>query len=69
MLFLARDCGDLPVPMNGSVTGNETTYPNQLSFSCDDGFDLIGSTVRRCQADGKWSEEQATCKGNATTNL
>ena len=60
----ARDCGYLPVPNNGSITGNKTTYPNQLSFSCDDGFDLIGSSDRQCQAVGKWSGKQPHCKGN-----
>jgi len=58
----AKDCGNLPVPINGSMIGNQTTYPNKLVFSCDAGFDLIGSNVRRCKADGKWSEEQPTCK-------
>ncbi|XP_068694975.1 sushi, von Willebrand factor type A, EGF and pentraxin domain-containing protein 1-like isoform X1 [Montipora foliosa] len=58
----ARDCGYLPVPNNGSITGNKTTYPNQLSFSCDDGFDLIGSSDRQCQAVGKWSGKQPHCK-------
>ena len=49
--------------MNGTVTGNKTTFPNELFFSCDDGFDLIGSTVRKCEADGMWSGEQPTCRG------
>ena len=61
--MLAKDCGNLPVPMNGFIIGNQTTYPNKLLFSCDDGFDLIGSRVRSCEADGKWSGEQPTCKG------
>lgn len=65
---LAKDCENLPVPINGSMIGNQTTYPNKLVFSCDAGFDLIGSNVRRCKADGKWSEEQPTCKGNVLIN-
>ena len=61
---LARDCGKLPVPTNGSIIGKRTTYPNRLSFSCDEGFDLIGSIARRCEAGGNWSGQQPTCKGN-----
>ena len=49
--------------MNGSVIGSQTTFPNKLEFSCDEGFDLIGSTARKCEADGVWSGEQPSCRG------
>ncbi|KAL9989269.1 hypothetical protein ACROYT_G003802 [Oculina patagonica] len=61
-LCRAKDCGNLPPPKNGSVIGNQTTYPNKLSFSCNEGFNLLGPPVRRCEADGIWSGEQPTCK-------
>ena len=61
--FVARDCGNLPVPMNGSLIGNQTTFPNKLFFICHEGFDLIGSTVRSCEANGRWSGAQPTCDG------
>lgn len=59
----AKDCGTLAVPMNGSITGRETTFPNEVTFSCDEGFLLNGSTVRRCQADGSWSGTETSCEG------
>ncbi|XP_015755011.1 PREDICTED: sushi, von Willebrand factor type A, EGF and pentraxin domain-containing protein 1-like isoform X2 [Acropora digitifera] len=58
----AKDCGSLSVPLNGSITGNETTFPNEVSFSCDEGFVLSGSTVRRCEAEGSWSGNQTRCE-------
>ncbi|XP_067016811.1 sushi, von Willebrand factor type A, EGF and pentraxin domain-containing protein 1-like isoform X5 [Acropora muricata] len=58
----AKDCGNLSVPRNGTIIGNQTTYPNDLLFSCDDGFNLIGSTVRSCQADSEWSGNQTYCE-------
>ena len=68
-LFVAKDCGPLSVPLNGSLTGNETTFPNEASFSCDDGFILNGSRTRRCQADGFWSGIQATCNGKIAVQM
>lgn len=32
-------------------------------FDCDDGFILLGSNIRNCQANGTWSGNQAFCEG------
>lgn len=65
--ILAKDCGPLPVPMNGTATGRETTYPNQVTFDCDDGFIMIGSRIRKCQSNGKWSGNETSCLGKKCT--
>ena len=59
----AKDCGHLETPMNGSLSGNKTFYPNTVKFSCDEGFDLLGSQVRSCLSSGLWSGNQTSCKG------
>ena len=64
IIALARDCANLPAPLNGTVIGNQTTYPNKLTFLCDEGFDLVGSSVLQCKADGYWNERQPICNGN-----
>lgn len=63
----AKDCGNLTVPQNGSLNGRETTFPNEATFSCDEGFILNGSTVRRCQSDGTWSGIRTSCHGEIIT--
>lgn len=60
---LAKDCGNLSPPLNGSVIGYKTTYPNELEFKCDVGFELRGSATRKCEADGHWSGEEVKCQG------
>ena len=60
----AKDCGLIDTPLNGTKLGSETTYPNEISFSCDDGFLLRGSKRRRCTADGTWSGVGTKCEGN-----
>ena len=67
--FLARDCGPIGTPANGTKLGSQTTYPNEVVFSCDDGFHLRGSIRRRCTAGGAWSGVEANCQGNVLTQL
>ena len=50
-------------PINGSVSGDKTTYPNLLRFECDEGFTLNGFHERHCQANGKWSGNTTFCQG------
>ena len=59
----AKDCGPIDTPLNGTKPGNETTYPNKVTFSCDDGFNLRGSAERECTADGTWSGVETICEG------
>jgi CUB/sushi domain-containing protein len=61
--LIAIDCGHLAAPMNGSIFGNKTVFPNSKTFQCDNGFDLIGSSLRACLSNGNWSGKQTSCKG------
>ena len=62
-MFSAVNCGGLSSPLNGSVYGNLTVFPNIVTFSCDPGFILLGSSVRKCQSTGTWDGYKAVCKG------
>ena len=56
------DCGEPPQPTNGELVLSETTYGSMATFSCNQGYDLIGSEVRVCQADGSWDGEITVCE-------
>ncbi|KAG7158260.1 Sushi, von Willebrand factor type A, EGF and pentraxin domain-containing protein 1-like 3 [Homarus americanus] len=47
--------------MNGHIEGNSYSYGDTISFTCNPGFLLKGSTDRTCQADGEWSGELPYC--------
>lgn len=60
-----RDCGALTNPTNGSVSAPVTTYtstPTTATYSCNPGYDLVGSPTRACQTSGTWSGTAATCQ-------
>ena len=61
--FLAINCGVLYSPMYGSISGNLTVYPNIVTFSCNPGFILRGSSLRKCQSNGTWDGYKTVCKG------
>ena len=60
----AVDCGQISAPVNGSIIGDKSTYPNYVDIYCDQGFILRGSHRRKCQANGQWNESDASCVGN-----
>jgi len=39
-------------------------YNTMCSFSCNEGFEAKGSTVRRCTENGTWSGTDLVCTGN-----
>ena len=66
---IAVDCGDLPAPKNGGVTFYPgTTLASTATFRCKKGFRLVGSEVRTCGVNGKWSGVQPVCKSKRSFN-
>ncbi|XP_047446815.1 sushi domain-containing protein 2 [Mugil cephalus] len=55
-------CGWLPTPRNGKKE-NGTRYleGDSLSFSCNEGYVLYGSTQRTCLHSGTWTGQQPCC--------
>ena len=39
-----------------------TTYMNTATYTCNAGYNLIGTTSRTCGSDGVWSLAAPTCE-------
>jgi len=61
-------CPSLSVPTNGAKSDcsgiASELYDTHCSFSCNVGYNMIGSSVRRCLENGTWSGETTYCRGN-----
>ena len=57
----------LPVPTSGVKAGcsdiTSEPYDTHCSFSCNVGYNLTGSPVRRCLENGTWSGQTSYCQG------
>ena len=60
----------LPLLSSGTknCTGNGNEFNDQCTFTCDEGYERKGSSVRTCQADGTWSGTAASCEGTLKHN-
>ena len=56
-------CGQPDAPSNGRVnTSAGTSFGDVASYSCDEGYMLIGLNETTCQADGRWNGSVQTCE-------
>jgi hypothetical protein len=55
------DCGAPQPPANGGVAYTTTTHGSTATYSCDSGYDLVGSATVTCQTDGTWSDAPPSC--------
>lgn len=63
----ADDCGGLSNPANGTVnTDGGTTFKCRAVYTCDTGYTLNGTKVRRCEAGGNWTNSEPTCDSEST---
>lgn len=66
-LHAAVDCGVLEPPLNGKVMLMGTTVGSLALYNCDLGHILLGSAMRKCDANGEWSGSEPVCGGKIYT--
>ncbi len=56
-------CPPLSDPENGSLDNSGGINVNSLArYNCDDGYDLVGTSIRICRSIGMWSGGDPTCQ-------
>ena len=56
------DCGSPGIPQNGQVDVDDTAFRSVATYSCDEGYELVGEASRVCGSDGEWSESIPSCR-------
>ncbi|XP_026693188.2 sushi, von Willebrand factor type A, EGF and pentraxin domain-containing protein 1-like isoform X4 [Ciona intestinalis] len=64
------ECQPMDDPDNGIVTcSNNEYFDSTCTFTCDEGYELIGSVARNCQMNKRWSGGIVTCRQITCTEL
>ena len=67
-IFFVGRCLPFPKFYNGEAYPDQSCYSNRIvkgntcSFSCDDGFFLVGSSQLTCLDNGNWDKAQPACQ-------
>ena len=55
-------CPDLSDPANGMVSMTGNSAGNAATYTCDAGYELIGSKTVTCMDDGTWNDGPPMCR-------
>ena len=67
--FIVVDCGSPPNITNGSPgTPDMTTFGGNVTYNCDNGYDLSGTATVSCLSSGSWST-RPNCTGNLESSV
>ena len=59
--FFSTECPRLDDPPDGTVSVTGYSIGHFATYSCDDGFDLVGEAVRMCMDNSQWSGDAPQC--------
>ena len=66
-MFIAITCPIPKIPNNGQIAIETMSFVYAIdaivSYQCNSGFELVGSSTISCLSSSKWSESDTFCKG------
>lgn len=62
-LLKAVTCSNLQAPANGVIDIPSLEFNGVATYSCNNGYNLVGVATRTCQASGSWSGIPPYCEG------
>lgn len=64
-----RICPPLESPDHGAINGQQFWEGKTVLYTCASGYQLSGTSVRRCLKDGTWTENKPECLPQKTGKL
>uniref|UniRef100_A0A8C8CUC4 Sushi, von Willebrand factor type A, EGF and pentraxin domain-containing protein 1 n=1 Tax=Oncorhynchus tshawytscha TaxID=74940 RepID=A0A8C8CUC4_ONCTS len=61
-MCVPAECEDPPSPDHGSVNVTDTSLGSLVKYSCEEGYELEGESVRQCVAGRQWSDVPPVCR-------
>ncbi len=55
-------CAILTDPLNGDVSFTSTSFGSEATYSCNNGYMLVGSAMRSCDANAVWTPAKPICE-------
>ena len=71
VLFTVVQCSTMEPISNGALNngtlnnGTSQGLNDTITYSCVEGYELVGSATRTCQLNGTWSGSEPYCQGNS----
>lgn len=59
---ISIQCPHPDQPLNGNLYYENTEYKSNVTYTCDEGYILSGSSSAMCLVDGRWSAPEPLCK-------
>uniref|UniRef100_A0A673WK27 Sushi, von Willebrand factor type A, EGF and pentraxin domain-containing protein 1 n=1 Tax=Salmo trutta TaxID=8032 RepID=A0A673WK27_SALTR len=61
-MCVPAECEEPPSPDHGSVNVTDTSLGSLVKYSCEEGYELEGESVRQCVAGRQWSDVPPVCR-------
>ena len=61
-MFIIALCSDLDTPANGTMSQSGNSEGDTATYTCDNGYELVGHQVLNCQANGTWDSHPPICR-------